>query len=280
MFKRLSLLVLPLVLAAGLIMACGDDDDDTGGAGETPTGEAVAVQQTIRDAIAAYGRQDMEAFLSYWTDAGLESEFQASRDELRAVGAEFFEGPELSLGDISDTEVDGDEATSEAELIFAMVIQPNRFTLIREGSAWKIDNLEEMRASIPSDTTRIDVELDEFSFAFDTADTASGNIAFETENSGQQLHEMVIFKLPAGFGLQQFLQADPSAPLPPGLEIIGFGGPWEPGEDGTVVFTQPLASGDYAMVCFLPDENDAEETPHVAKGMAVQFNVTGQGGGR
>jgi hypothetical protein len=45
-----------------------------------------------------------------------------------------------------------------------------------------------------------------------------------------------------------------------------------PGAKLTVALAEPLASGRYALVCFLPDTDEGEEgTPHAFKGMLAEF---------
>jgi len=46
-----------------------------------------------------------------------------------------------------------------------------------------------------------------------------------------------------------------------------------PGEENKLVFTGELGPGRYLMVCFLPDANDPEMTPHAFKGMASVFRI-------
>jgi hypothetical protein len=38
-----------------------------------------------------------------------------------------------------------------------------------------------------------------------------------------------------------------------------------------MAFVEPLASGRYAIMCFIPDE--ADRVPHASKGMAEEFTV-------
>ena len=57
---------------------------------------------------------------------------------------------------------------------------------------------------------------------------------------------------------------------PAGIEDVGIGGPWDPGTDTTAVFTEPLAAGRYAMLCFV---SDAEGVPHAALGMINEFTI-------
>src|SRR5687767_4643580 len=122
MIRRLSSICLILFLPfAALVIACSDDNDNGGTSGAatpaiTASAEAQEVEQSVRSAIEAYQDQDMAAFLSYWTDLGLRSEFDATREELQAAGDEFFEGPPLAVGNIANTNIAGPVATTEADL--------------------------------------------------------------------------------------------------------------------------------------------------------------------
>jgi hypothetical protein len=273
--------IAALLLGSALVLGCGSDDDDGGDStgANSPTAmagddsaEEQAVQDAIRTAIQAYSAGNAEQFLTHWTDDGLMAEFGASPDEVRAAGAEFFGGPPIEVGEFKDVEIDSDSATAEFELLFGSVIEPQRYDLIQEGSAWKINDTESLDAEIPSGATRVSVDMDEFSFEFDSSGVKT-NVAFELDNVGEQPHEAVLVQVPAGFTLEQLLQSDP-AQLPQGVEIVGFAGPYEAGDNGTMVFSDPVPAGNYMFVCFLPDTEDPEQTPHAAKGMAVNFQVT------
>jgi hypothetical protein len=261
-----------LLLAAAFAAGCSDDDDDGNGAA---TGAEAQVEQTIRSAVDAYRAQNLELFLSFWTDDGLEDEFGGTRAELRQAGAEFFGGPPLSLRNVSDIDVSGDEASAVAELVFGVSLAPERFELITQSGQWKINATEPVNARVPDGTTKVDVDLDEFAFKFDAAKITGGNVAFVADNVGDQPHEVVLFQVPSSFTVQQMLalaQAEDEEP-PPGVEPVAFVGPVEPGDDTNLVLTQPLPAGKYMMVCFLPDEDDPQETPHAARGMISEFSV-------
>ena len=227
----------------------------------------------MRAVVDAYNQKNLPVFLSYWTDDGLMDEFEMSRADLQAAGPEFFEGPPIALKSINNTSVSGSTATSEVELAFGIGVERTKYSFVREGNMWKIDEGEDQKASIPSGATAVDVTLDEFSFAFDRNKLAGGNVAFNLKNDGEQPHEMILIKSPASFGLNQLLALDPSADLPAGVEFVAAAGPIEPGKDGRVVFTEKL-SGHYMMVCFLPDLSVGEEgPPHFTKGMAVEVTI-------
>ncbi len=281
-FRPVAGALAAVLIGSALVLGCSSDDDDngdnTGASQPTSTAggnsaEAPAVEAAIRGAVQAYGAGNTEQFLSYWTEDGLKEEFDATPAEVRAAGAEFFGGPPIELGSFDKVEVDDDSATAEFDFVFGSVLQPQRYILVQEGTSWKINDTESRDAEIPSNATKIEMNLDEFSFEFDTSKVKT-NVAFELDNVGDQPHEAVLLKVPAGFTINQLLEADPSADLPAGVEFLGFAGPYEPGDDGTMVFSKALGTGSYMFVCFLPDTEDPEETPHAAKGMAVTFQVS------
>jgi uncharacterized cupredoxin-like copper-binding protein len=110
------------------------------------------------------------------------------------------------------------------------------------------------------------ITLGDFSFALPETPTA-GEHTLRVENGGKQQHEVVLVKLQEGVDVMQFLQSLQSG-SPLGAFIGGIS-PIEPGIHG--FFTQTFTPGNYALLCFLPD--NASHALHVAKGMVVQFTV-------
>lgn len=110
------------------------------------------------------------------------------------------------------------------------------------------------------------ITLGDFSFALPPTPTA-GEHTLHVENAGKQQHEVVLVKLQQGVDVMQFLQSLQAGP--PLGDFIGGISPIEPGVHG--FFTQTFTPGNYALLCFLPD--NASHDLHVAKGMVVQFTV-------
>ena len=121
--------------------------------------------------------------------------------------------------------------------------------------------------------TAVDLKLQEFAFVFEAAETTGGTFAFQVENVGQQARQIVIEQVPAGLDLEQAAQAFVTGVEPEGTEEVGFLAALPPGAKHTVVFTEALSPGRYALLCFLPDENDPAATPHALKGMVADFTV-------
>ena len=106
-------------------------------------------------------------------------------------------------------------------------------------------------------------------YAFEIeGDVGAGRTSFVLANDGATAHFLVLQRILQGT-LEEALafEGDPEAE---GLvEVLGFSGVAAPGGDLEVV-TADLETGDYALVCFVPD---ASFTPHAQLGMTLPFSV-------
>ena len=283
--RPICLLAFSLVLAAGLL-ACGGDDNGNGNGGPDPATaipeeERAPVEAAVRSLIDAYNRGDFEAFLDGWTEEALIDEYGASREELLAAAQDFFGGPERHLRELTTTGITGDTATVEAEFSLGRSLSREQLTLRQEEGAWKLAGTNPLQPELDSDTEAVEVEMGEFVFRYDASRASDGDFAFRALNTGSQAHELALVKIPESADVQQLLQQAATSPdLPEGVEVIGGVAPVAPGQEGWLAFTEPLEPGRYLMACFLPDTIDPELTPHSAKGMTSEFNVTTAGGGR
>ena len=114
------------------------------------------------------------------------------------------------------------------------------------------------------------IHLADYSF-HSTHPIAAGRHAFLVENTGPQLHEIVLIRLAPGKSIADFS----------GWAMTGMKGP-PPGEPlggvvgmdngGKTVWTADLTPGDYGFICFVDDAKDGK--PHLAHGMVQQFKVS------
>ncbi len=248
-------MLLALVLVATLALgACGGDDrkDD--------------VEDAVRAAVDAWNQRDVEGFLAHFTDKGFQESFDSTKEEGQQSLPEFIGNPSMTVRKLSNTKVSGNTATTEAELTFGLAIDASRFPMVKEGDVWKIDGEEPLSTAIPSGVTAVDVQLAEFAFVYNPAEAAGGNAAFKLDNIGQQEHELFIARAPEGPPLMELLEAVEELELIGGIQV-------EPGKQRNLVLTEVLSPGRYAVVCFLPDVNDPEGTPHAFKGMVSEFTV-------
>lgn len=243
---------------------CDDEED-----------EVAAAEQTIRDVASAWNAADVEAFAALFTDAGLTSAFgdggEATREEIVAG----LEG-EIGDGAIEIREIAPELTDPGADVtvlwLSGHVLESHRFSLLlQDDDTWKIDAQEELPVEVPAGATVVNVDLSEFTFDFDASQVTSDKVVvFEGHNVGTQPHHMVLAKIQEDAVLDELLASDED---PPGVEEIGGGPPFDPGESGTIMLGAPLEAGRYVMVCFLPDTADPEQTPHAFKGMVTDFTV-------
>lgn len=268
-----------VISIAAVAVGCGDDNGDTGGeptsadptaAMTEPAGdESAAVEAAFLAAIDAWNSKDVEGLMAAFTDAGLLSTFDATREEAAQFLPDFIGDPAITTGELS-VEVSGDTATLvDAEEAFGIFLEPAMYTLIKQGDAWLLDSETPMDAEIPDETTAVDVSLLEYQFGYDAGAISSGDIAFAVNNIGGAEHELALLTLDEGVDLETALPSFEEG-IPEGVEVLGVGGPWSPGDGGNLVLTETLPAGRYAMVCFLPSDDG---TPHALLGMHSEFTI-------
>jgi hypothetical protein len=253
---------------------CGDEDE-----------AAAEVEQTMRDAMAAWNGQDAGTFLTFFTDKAISEIFgegePVTREEVAGFLPEIIGDPQLVLHELT-TEADGDTGAATVLWESEPFLEHIRFAMVNEEGAWRIDSQDYIDVEdLPDGTTMVHVDVNEFAFGVADDDlisaNASGLIGFEITNVGEQTHHFGLLRLPAEGDIQELLMSEEDAP---GLDVAGFTDPIEPGETNRAwVFIEPLEPGRYAMVCFLPDTTEgAEGTPHAFKGMVHEFTIPEAGG--
>lgn len=122
------------------------------------------------------------------------------------------------------------------------------------------------------------VEVDAVEYAFQgvPATLPAGRVGFSFTNGGDEVHEMVVFRINEGVDLsfEEILQ-QPQQQAEDQIAFVGAGfGP--PGEtDAEVMELEP---GRYGMACFIPmgttdPEQGADGPPHFTEGMFEEFSV-------
>jgi hypothetical protein len=246
-----------------------------GNAQAAPEDDIEAMLQAVRE---AWNEEDIETFVSYWTPEGLADQFAYGDED----PVEFIEGDRAETGPIAsisvtDLFVTSGNATGIVEIHFEVgfvLYEEWKFYFLDGG--WKIGPGEPAYRPIPPGVPAVDLTLQEYAFGYNEAalQAADGNFAFRVYNAGEEEHEVVIFANNTGDAILDVLAATgEDEEFPPGVELVTFGGFFEPGGTGTVVLDQPLSSGKYALVCFLPAPDG---TPHAFLGMVSEF-TTGSG---
>lgn len=128
-------------------------------------------------------------------------------------------------------------------------------------------------------------EVEGFDYGYNNVptDAQSGRTAFRFANTGDELHEMVVFRIDdESLTIAQLLQM-PQEEAMDNVTFTGVAFAEAGGED--VLFTD-LEPGRYGIVCFIPigtrsaedlpeDESGATQPPHFTQGMVAEFTVGG-----
>jgi uncharacterized protein (TIGR02246 family) len=296
-----ALLVTSAAMLAVFAVACGDDDDDDDGADNTPsatrgaggdntpaaTQEAGEDEQAIRDLIdeflQAWNARDFDAVKALHTEQGLiaelDSEADLSTEEAQRAAFDQ-QTADFSIGISSVEEVSTNGDTGTATLLAYQVPRANttpvnilatvELALVRESGEWLIDDLAFPPTAKPESGTEVAIDATEFAFALPEPPT-TGDLYFALANKGAQPHHIVLMQVPdADFDVEAALQSDETQP---GVVELGGTAPVEPGDTGYITFSGALPPGNYVMLCFIPDADDPEGTPHAAKGMWAKFAI-------
>jgi hypothetical protein len=233
---------------------------------------ADAYRGAAQGLIDAWNRRDAAGFLDRLTDNGAMDLFDAPKSEVAQFLPEFIGDPPIRFVGATNVVASDRSLTGILDLAMGIALERSQTGFILDG-IWKLDNATELLAPIPSGTTGVDLSLQDFAFVYNRAAITSGNIGFNITNAGPQPHEVVLARLDADVDLLEAIQSEEE---PEGVEVVAQAGPWDAGERASLVFTQPLSAGRYALLCFI--EDPASGLPHVALGMLSEFNVGGAGG--
>jgi hypothetical protein len=123
-------------------------------------------------------------------------------------------------------------------------------------------------AAEPTPTTTL--TLSDYKFDF-SSPLKTGENVIRVENSADQAHEVVIFKIPPGKTVKDFQAWLPKSDKtpPPAMPMGGIVGQVK---GDHAFFTANLDAGDYVLVCFFPDAKDGK--PHFVHGMVQEVKIT------
>lgn len=125
-------------------------------------------------------------------------------------------------------------------------------------------------ASAPEPAATTTLTLSDYKFDF-SSPLKSGENVIRVEDSADQPHEVVIFKLPPGKTMKDFQAWLPKSDKtpPPAMPMGGVVGQVK---GNHAFFTANLDAGDYVLVCFFPDAKDGK--PHFVHGMVQAVKIT------
>ena len=126
-------------------------------------------------------------------------------------------------------------------------------------------------AAAPEPTPTTTLTLADYKFNFSTPLKKGENI-IRVENSADQPHEVVLFKLAPGKTMKDFEAWLPVSDKDPNVPGAAAGGVVGLVKGEHAFFTANLDAGDYVIICFLPDSKDGK--PHFVHGMVQPVKIT------
>jgi hypothetical protein len=266
-----SMVVAGLALALGALTL-----PDSRAQAQTPEDE---IQATLQEAMDAWNDEDIETFLTFFTEEGLQEVFDIGDEDPTAfLTADREETGPIASITASDLSVTSGNASGFVDIQFEA-----GFSLFEEwdfvflDGGWKVNGAEPAFRPIPEGVPAVDMTLQEYAFVYnaDAISAADGNFAFDVANVGQEDHEIVLFEITTDAPLSNVLDAIAESgedEQPEGVGSIEFLGFFESGQEGTAIPPSPLAAGRYGLICFVPS---ADGTPHAFLGMVSEFTVGG-----
>lgn len=119
----------------------------------------------------------------------------------------------------------------------------------------------------------IDVTAQEYSFSMTTMDVAAGLETVRLRNLGSKTHQFQILRINDNATLQQFTDTLKTGNVGAALAMVtARGGSTAIAPLHTQIAYTNLPAGQYIALCFVAD---ADGIPHLAKGMAMPFQVEG-----
>jgi hypothetical protein len=270
MTRKLWLLpFVALVALVGVFAACNDDDE--GGGNED---DIAAVEELVSTLVGTdpTDQEQVDFFLAHMSDEVMANFFQTTKEEC-AASAEDCIGPPSEIDRIEGTEASDDSAQttvySSDGTVFTLLLSPDE-------DAWIVDEISFGPAQVPEGVTEIDVDMAEYNYVFEESEITDGNVGFSYRNIGEESHEVAVLKVGKDYELDAIVEhistnGTGGDEMPPGVEGMTWFGMAPPGGRGVGVGEEPLAAGDYVMVCTFPDP---EGTPHIELGMHKEFAVS------
>jgi hypothetical protein len=113
------------------------------------------------------------------------------------------------------------------------------------------------------------VSLSDYAFTVKSGTLSTGKHIVQVVNDGPQVHELELVKLEPGKTTKDFLawMAKPESAGP----ADAIGGVVGIAKNGSNFFDVELSTGNYVLICFVPDKNDGKS--HYHHGMIKEFTV-------
>lgn len=171
---------------------------------------------------------------------------------------------------IDDATADGDTATAIVKFTTGRQLMTSEWSFqlidIDGTTTWQVQQETFLPTEVPADASTMQLTVDDGSYSFAESTIAAGDIVININNVGENPHEVLIVRAPAGSTAADFAAA-PSG-IPSGGTFIGQV-TIPAGSEGNIVLTD-VRAGAYTVVDLLPDSTGM---PNVSNGMITEFTV-------
>jgi uncharacterized cupredoxin-like copper-binding protein len=166
-----------------------------------------------------------------------------------------------------------------------VVLQPGRYALIcwvpapdgqlhvHKGMFTQLEVAgNEPVTATPPVLPRADVTITMLDYGYHVPAMRAGRRVIRVFNAGPQAHELVMVRLAPGHTARhaaEWAERGQTGTAPGAM--IGGVAALTPG--GVAQFTATLTPGEYALICFVPDQRDGRGHPHTARGMIRQLSI-------
>lgn len=299
------------LVAAG----CGDDDDasvatsavtDAPAGTSAPDGTQAPVATDAPDTASTDATESTDAtVVTESTAAATDADPAAFCDAALDAEGTAVQGPAVDFETATPEEIDAAmaefAAVLEPKLDAALAAAPEEIApevetlvgLVREGLETGDDttsNPEYLEADESIDVFVVDscgydtVEVSAVEYAFENLPTTlpAGRTAFAFTNDGEEIHEMVLFRI--NDDVTETLEELLALSEEESLAKVQFTGVMFSAQGGTDTETLELTPGRYAALCFIPvgtmdmtaldSEEETSGPPHFTAGMQAEITVT------
>ena len=199
---------------------------------KSPGWELKEVEDAVRRTFLAYNEEDLPAFKAGWTERGFQQAYELPKEKVTGLDQlSLLSFRPYTIGEFSNTTVNGKSAATEVELTYGEVRESHRMSLVREEDGWKMDQDEKL-ALFPKDATVVDAKLKFFIIELERTRLTPGTVAFKISNADTRPHEFIVKRV-----------AESESE-----ETIGMTKPLKPGENATLILTN-LMPGRYVVLC-------------------------------
>ena len=146
--------------------------------------DSAEAEAALLAAFLAWNRKDREGFAANFTNSGFSNTVLSIPENLGE--------PSIALRRIMEATVSEDTVTIHA--MFALGTHRNsvRYSIAKEGGAWKIQSEERLSPKIKGEPAVIEVRLDGCTSLSESGTVVKGNVAMTIENAGEGSQHLIV----------------------------------------------------------------------------------------